>query len=129
MKVAWCNFELETDCCLVQRRAMAIRIDQNKHFDTVFIFNNVIFFCEICYFFLGYANNNKKSCIRETTNLSACAGSSTNTKRQKKRGDLLHPTHCGPTPMRNTLLTVDRPHRGTPYALWTYPTAEGATSP
>ena len=49
-------------------------------------------------------------------------------KKAKKGGELLQPTHRGPAPLRNTLLTVARPHRGTSYSLWTYPTAEGATS-
>ena len=38
-----------------------------------------------------------------------------------------HPTHQRPAPGRNTLLTVDLPHRGTPYSPWTCLTAEHPT--
>ena len=43
-----------------------------------------------------------------------------------KRGQypVPHPTHSWPAPPQNTLLTVNLPHRGTPYSLWTCPTAE-----
>ena len=51
--------------------------------------------------------------------LSACVTGSTNTKRQQKKS-----THQGPSPTRNTLLTVDLPFHGTPYSPLTCPTTE-----
>ena len=38
-----------------------------------------------------------------------------------------HPTHLGSSPQRNTLLTMDLPHRRTPYSPWIFPTAEHPT--
>ena len=38
-----------------------------------------------------------------------------------------HPTHGGPQPPWNTLLTVGVPHGGTPHSPWTCPTAEHPT--
>ena len=38
-----------------------------------------------------------------------------------------HPTHLGPCPPRNTLLTLDLAHHRTPYSPWTLPTTEHST--
>ena len=54
-------------------------------------------------------------------NLSACGDGSTDTERQQNKAK--HSTHRGPAPLQITLLTVDLPHHGKPYSLWTCPTA------
>ena len=73
--------------------------------------------------------------VWDTLNLSTYADSSSDTKEatKKHRGtpytpwtcpNAEHPTHRGPAPPRNTLLTVDLHHRGTPYLSWTWPNTE-----
>ena len=62
-------------------------------------------------------------------NLSAFADSRNNTTSQKGQNcpSTEHPTHRGPAPPRNTVLTMVLPCRWTPYSLWTFPTKEQLT--
>ena len=68
------------------------------------------------YHFANYSTNikkKKKFYVQETTNLLACVDGSTKTKWHNQ--------------IWNTQLPEDLSHRGTPYSLWTCPTAEHPT--